>query len=221
MKKLVAVRPSPAMAVALVSLFVALGGSATAAVLVTGAQIKDGTVRSADIANGSLLGTDVANSSIRSADVADGSLTGQDVLNGSLTAADFDGPVGFQETLPSGATIRGVYAYSGYNPSVGGPGGNAETAISFVYRLPGTPTFHPLTHWLEPGTTTAACPGVDNDGLPQAAPGNACLYSENTFAQGNVGTHTAQWGRNGIQLAVTGATPGNFLGRGLWAVTAP
>src|SRR5262245_20168376 len=62
------VRPSPAMAVALLALFVALGGSAMAARgLITGAQIKDGSVTGADIADDSLRGADVPESSLAQA----------------------------------------------------------------------------------------------------------------------------------------------------------
>jgi hypothetical protein len=51
--------PSPAMVVALVALFMALGGSAYALVI-TGASIKNGTVTGADIKNRSLSGSDIA-----------------------------------------------------------------------------------------------------------------------------------------------------------------
>jgi hypothetical protein len=51
--------PSPAMVVALVALFMALGGSAYALV-VTGASIRNGTVTGADIKNRSLSGSDIA-----------------------------------------------------------------------------------------------------------------------------------------------------------------
>ncbi|MGH3022310.1 MAG: hypothetical protein ACRDNI_01520 [Gaiellaceae bacterium] len=46
--------PSPAMVVALLALFVALGGSGTAAVLITGKDIKNGSVRGADVRESSL-----------------------------------------------------------------------------------------------------------------------------------------------------------------------
>ncbi len=51
-------RPSPAMAVAFVALFVAGAGSATAARLITGKQIKNNTITSTDVRNGSLLRRD-------------------------------------------------------------------------------------------------------------------------------------------------------------------
>jgi len=51
--------PSPAMVVALTALVMSLGGSAYALVI-TGKQIKDGTVTGKDIRNRSLTGNDVA-----------------------------------------------------------------------------------------------------------------------------------------------------------------
>ncbi len=49
--------PSPAMGVAIVALFVALGGTAGATVLITSKDIKDGTITSADIANKAIAHT--------------------------------------------------------------------------------------------------------------------------------------------------------------------
>lgn len=49
--------PSPAMAVALVALFMAMGGSAYALVITSG-SIKNNTIRSLDVHNGGLLGKD-------------------------------------------------------------------------------------------------------------------------------------------------------------------
>ncbi len=50
--------PSPAMAVALVALFMAMGGSAYALVVTSG-SIKDNTIRTADVRNGGLFGKDM------------------------------------------------------------------------------------------------------------------------------------------------------------------
>ncbi len=47
------------MAVALVALFVAMGGSAYAAVVVTSGDIKNNTIRSRDVRNGGLIGKDM------------------------------------------------------------------------------------------------------------------------------------------------------------------
>lgn len=55
--------PSPAMVVALVALFMAMGGSAYALVI-TGASIKNGSVTGKDIRSRSLPGTDIAKNRI-------------------------------------------------------------------------------------------------------------------------------------------------------------
>lgn len=85
--------PSPAMLVALLALFVALGAGAYAATKapknsVTSKSIKNGQVSSKDLKDASVSGTDVADGSLNGADVADDSLTGADVADDSLTGAD-------------------------------------------------------------------------------------------------------------------------------------
>jgi hypothetical protein len=57
------------------ALVVGIGGTATAATLITGAQIQDGSVYSRDIANGTLTGTDVKDQSLTPTDFT-GSLQG-------------------------------------------------------------------------------------------------------------------------------------------------
>jgi hypothetical protein len=82
-------RPSPALIVALVALFVALGGPAQAARLITGKQIKNHTITTEDLARStvhSLRKTPAG--SITAAQVRDHSLTVNDVARfaGSFTA---------------------------------------------------------------------------------------------------------------------------------------
>src|SRR4051794_19771168 len=70
---------------ATVAVFIALGGSATAAVLITGKNVKDGT----------LTGKDIKNSSIGSVDVKDGTLLPKDFRGARLPA----GPKGDTGTV--------------------------------------------------------------------------------------------------------------------------
>lgn len=72
-------RPPLALPIACVALFVALGGPSYAAKLVTGADIKDGSV----------TGKDVKNSSLRSADVKNGSLVAADLKADTLRPKGF------------------------------------------------------------------------------------------------------------------------------------
>src|SRR5262245_47909075 len=54
MRRIIHRRPTPALVVALVALMLALSGSATAALVMTGSSIKDGTITGKDLANRTL-----------------------------------------------------------------------------------------------------------------------------------------------------------------------
>jgi hypothetical protein len=81
---------SPAMIVALLALFVSLGGVswAVATGSIDSREIKNGSVQSRDVRDGSLQGRDVANGSVQSREVRDGALRGVDVNDGSLGGVD-------------------------------------------------------------------------------------------------------------------------------------
>jgi hypothetical protein len=93
-------RPSPALVISLVSLFVALGGSSYAAIkigsrnLKTGAvgtrAIKNNTVRGKDLRNGSATGRDLKNETVTGDDLKDGTVSTGDVGSDTLTGADID-----------------------------------------------------------------------------------------------------------------------------------
>jgi hypothetical protein len=97
------------MAVALLALFISLGGSSYAAFSVTGKNVK----------NSSLTGTDVKNSSLTSADIRDRSLLARDFKSGQLPA----GPAGVAgakgDAGPQGpAGIATAYALVAANGTV-------------------------------------------------------------------------------------------------------
>jgi hypothetical protein len=97
MKKL-SFRPSPAMIVACVALFVALGGTGLAATYVvsSNSQVAPGTIsghnppsgRHANIIGGSINSPDLANGAATLGKLAPNSVNGGKVVNGSLSAAD-------------------------------------------------------------------------------------------------------------------------------------
>ena len=66
--------PSPAMVVAVVALIVSLSGSAYAAFVITGKNIKNGTVTTRDIRNHSLRGSDVRHDSIGGGSIKESTL---------------------------------------------------------------------------------------------------------------------------------------------------
>jgi hypothetical protein len=104
-------RPQPALVVSLLALFVALGGTSYAAITVTGANVK----------NGSLTGTDIKN----------GSLRGADVHNGSLTAGDL--------SLDTIASLRGATGARGAAGATGAPGTFGAVTVRTVIYTAGAP----------------------------------------------------------------------------------
>lgn len=94
------------MLVALLALFVALGGPAQARKLIDGATIRKGTVRGAQIKDRSVTGRDLSpatvralmetpNGSIGTGKLAFGAVTGATIADGTVGAADIaDGAVG-------------------------------------------------------------------------------------------------------------------------------
>jgi hypothetical protein len=82
------------MVVALVALFVALGGSGYAAIRVGSREIVDNSVRSEDLRENGVRGRDVRNSTIRARDILDGSLTGSELRPDSVTGAAIAGLTG-------------------------------------------------------------------------------------------------------------------------------
>ena len=122
-------RPSPALAIACLSLFMALTGSAFAVGIaknsVRSAQIVDGTVRTVDlrdnavnapkIAPNAVGGEEIAENAVESAEVAQDALTNQDlgaasvasseVADQSLTAADL-GPNSVAASELGAVTVR-------------------------------------------------------------------------------------------------------------------
>jgi hypothetical protein len=93
--------PSPSMVVALAALFVALGGSAYAAIVITGHNIRNGTVTGADIKNNSLASKDVKHNSLGGVAIAESKLK---TVPGALQA---DGLSRWAVVNASGQLVRG------------------------------------------------------------------------------------------------------------------
>lgn len=85
-------RPSPALVIACIALFVSLGGVGYAAATgsIDSREIRNNTIRSKDVRNNGLSGRDIANASLGGADIKNGRLLGIDIENESLTGADLD-----------------------------------------------------------------------------------------------------------------------------------
>src|SRR5690349_263980 len=67
-------RPSPALVISLIALFVALGGTGYAAVKVNGKNIKKGTVTAKQLKNKTITGAKIKNNAIGAAQISEGKL---------------------------------------------------------------------------------------------------------------------------------------------------
>ena len=211
-------RQSPALIVAMLALFVALTGTAVAT--------TSALIGSAQIRNNSITGLDVKNKSLTPKDFR-GSIRGPRGLRGLTGATGAPGAPGAKgdkgdkgdagplvNTLPAGATLRGMYAWAdrtaatGYNPVV---------PLTYPYPLPSSPTINVIAVG---GASTANCPGTVAD--PQALPGHLCVYQQRN--DGNLAfsvLNEVQGGRFGAVLYFPIADGTDYEYEGTWAVTAP
>jgi hypothetical protein len=110
-------RPSPALVISLVALFVSLGGVGYAAATIGSAQIKNNSIRGKDIRNSTITGKDVKNSGLTGSDIKNSSLGGSDVKNNNLTGSDIlESSLG---TVPNALNAT-TAANAGNAASVGG-----------------------------------------------------------------------------------------------------
>jgi hypothetical protein len=77
-------RPSPALVIAILALFIALCGASYAAV-----NLPPGSVKSRDIAPGAIRAAQIATGAVGKRAIASGAVGTQEVRNGSLRAIDF------------------------------------------------------------------------------------------------------------------------------------
>ncbi len=115
-------RPSPALVIACVALFVSLGGVsygfATGAI--DGRAIKNGSVTNADIRNGTVKTRDLRNNEVRGADLRNSTVTGRDVALDTLGGNDIkESKLG---KVPSAdrADSAGLAAFAGSANALGG-----------------------------------------------------------------------------------------------------
>ena len=154
-------RPSPALVIACISLFVALGGVGYAAATgsIDGREIKNGAVASKDIKNSSVVSGDVKNSTLTGSDIKSNSVTGTDVSESSLGKVPSAGQADNAATASSANTAN--------TANTANSAGNADTVggqriIPFVYRRDSTVTETTLAN-INGLEIRAACGGSDND----------------------------------------------------------
>lgn len=111
MRRILSRRPSPAMTVALLALFVALGGSSYAAVKVGTKQIVNNSVRSGDLRNNDIRTTDLRNNEMRGTDIRNSTIHGRDVARNTLSGDDInESRLGIVPGASNAAALGGVPA---------------------------------------------------------------------------------------------------------------
>jgi hypothetical protein len=187
-------RPSPALVVAVLALSVALGGTSYAAITVTGAQVKDGSITTRDIRDRSLRTEDFA----RGAQPALASAASAGLQSGDILAGVFD--------------VRGQAVQAGET---------FRTTLPFGHKLPAQPTAVRLL--ANPGFTTPDCQGWGGDPDPAPgvlciyvdATGNQPDVRINFGGVANLVELT------GTGLAVRATSPGALSAFGAWAYKVP
>jgi hypothetical protein len=209
---------------ALLALFVVLGGTSYAAVN----ALPKNSVGSKQVINGSLQTLDLSkkakkalkgNRGPRGFTGAQGArgVTGAQGVAGARGATGPAGPFPSGD-VPSATTLRGGYEL---DDVASGGGQIAGFPVGFGFSISANTTAHVIA----PGATPPAqCPGTAAS--PQAQPGHLCIYAVN---QGNstvvvinpVDNVSGSASRYGFGIWITSSAAGSFWSRGTWAVTAP
>jgi hypothetical protein len=198
--------------IALLALFLVLGGTSyAAATVINGKSIKPNSIPKNRL-------TKTAIKQLKGNRGAQG-LRGATGAQGIQGVQGPPGPI--TGNLPAGVTLRGNYMVAGDNA-----GSTIHNAVSYGLRLSAAPT---VNYIVAGGTPPAACPGTVTN--PQAAAGNLCVYeieADNASSFRGVcdaetsGCPLGSASRDGFAVFVapsTGGTPLYVFGS--WAVTAP
>jgi hypothetical protein len=159
-KRIVLRRPSPALVVACIALFVALGGVSYG--LATGSidsrEIRDNTIRSKDVRNNSVYSRDIRNNDVRDIDIRNGTIKGRDVAKNTLTGDN----VNFAKLgqVPDAAALGGVAArdYARVAEPVRPVGAPGQPALDAGVAAPGGGALAP-GFWLTGDGTTVELQG--------------------------------------------------------------
>ena len=165
-------RPSPAMVVACIALFVGLGGSAVA---LSGHD----TVQSDDLGPGA---------QVKAPDVADNAVDSANIKNGQVSVRDTN------KVIPSGATITGAFRQLEDDTSGSAQAATLQFGVDFYgLRAPKALTNADISFDDVGISATAAQQTQVNSGctggigIPTAPPGKVCIY----LFQAQVDAHSA------------------------------
>jgi hypothetical protein len=85
-------RPSPPLVISTIALVLATAGVAPAASrLISGKQIKNGSITGSKIASNTITGSNIKDGTVGGSDITDGSISGADIANATISAAKLKG----------------------------------------------------------------------------------------------------------------------------------
>ena len=137
MKSILSRRPSPALVISCIALFVSLGGVSygVATGFIDSREIKNNQVRSKDLRNNGIRTFDIRNNEVRGFDIRNSSVQGRDIALNTLTGAD----VSEQDLqkVPSAAAADTAASAGGVTPKAFAYAGEAGGAFVPVLALGG------------------------------------------------------------------------------------
>jgi hypothetical protein len=232
--------PSRSLAVAITALFVALGGTGYAAFslpknsvgtkqlksrAVTGPKIAAGSVTGSKIANGTITGANVnllTLGTVPSASNANHANSADTATNAGHAQTADTAPL--PTTLPTGATLTGVYALHGQVDTGTCPNCSDSQADAISFPIPLATA--PIVHVIALGDPVpAGCSGTP--GNPGASSGNLCIFEGWNFNATGLGVCappgtiacTGGGTRFGVGVVAFAAGNGVWDDFGTWAVT--
>jgi hypothetical protein len=153
-------RPSPALVVACIALFVSLSGVSygVATGFIDSREIRNNTIKSGDVRNNTLRTFDIRNNEVRGFDVRNSSLQGRDIAFNTLTGADIDeaslGKVASAGQADNAAAVGGLGVQKFFAKP---PPGTAPTGV-----------YGGAFFALEAGCTAGGSPLLQADGIAGA-----------------------------------------------------
>lgn len=178
-------RPSAALVISLLALFVSIGGVGYAAATIGTNDIQNGAVTNSKLRDGAVSSAKIGDGQVQTADLGGQSVTGQKVKDGSLVAGDFA-----NGQLPEGATSTHVTAPAGADVPIAsshgllavlrcGAGGSSATV--FIRTDPLTDTMHISGTGSQDSTVFALSgTGGASDGMTGTTFANMDVVARNT-----------------------------------------
>ena len=133
MKYMLRRRPSPALVISCIALFVSLGGVSygVATGYIDSREIRNNTITSGDVRNNTLRTFDIRNNEVRGFDIRNSTIQGRDVAFDTLTGSDIA-----ESSLVLPASLRRSSPASVRSNRTGVPIQMRSTRLSCVSRAP-------------------------------------------------------------------------------------